>query len=382
MTKVSIIVNNYNYGRFLAQSIDSALTQDYSDKEVLVVDDGSKDNSRQVIALFGDRVLPVLKENGGQTSAFNAGLAASHGDAVLFLDADDFLLPGAVRQAVNRLADPNVVKVHWPLWVVDGGGVRSGDIKPVEAPPEGDMKPLIIEHGPEYAGWPPTSGNAWKRSYLQRVFPIPEVESNCGVGSASADAYLTMLAPLFGHVGAIHEPLSCYRVHGSNDHACLDFDRKLMRDVWVFDHFSRVLERYCREARVQVDPQRWRNNSWCCRLLRATKRIESMVQPGESFILVDDGQFCMTATPVRNPIPFMERDGQFWGQPADDREAIDELTRLARAGARYVVIAWPSFWWLDHFRGFAQHLRRSFRCVVEDDLMIAFDLATSPPAAA
>jgi len=76
---VSIIIDNYNYGRFLGEAIDSALAQTYPHVEVIVVDDGSTDNSREVIAKYGDRIIPVLKENGGQASAFNAGLLRPRG---------------------------------------------------------------------------------------------------------------------------------------------------------------------------------------------------------------------------------------------------------------------------------------------------------------
>ena len=76
---VSIIVNNYNYERFVAQAIESALQQTYSPVEVIVVDDGSVDHSREIIQGYGGRIQPVLKENGGQASALNAGFAASRG---------------------------------------------------------------------------------------------------------------------------------------------------------------------------------------------------------------------------------------------------------------------------------------------------------------
>src|SRR5438128_12254393 len=88
---VDIVVNNYNYGRFLREAIESALAQAYEHVSVIVVDDGSTDDSREVIATFGDRIVPVLKENGGQASACNAGFAHSKGDIVVFRDADDVL---------------------------------------------------------------------------------------------------------------------------------------------------------------------------------------------------------------------------------------------------------------------------------------------------
>src|SRR4029077_3087176 len=87
------------YGRFLGRAIDSALGQAYPWTEVVVVDDGSTDESRAVIAGYGDRVVPVLKGNGGQASAFNAGLAASRGRVVIFLDSDDWLTRTAAAVA-------------------------------------------------------------------------------------------------------------------------------------------------------------------------------------------------------------------------------------------------------------------------------------------
>src|SRR5262249_35315249 len=101
----SIIVSNYNYGRFLRKWLDSALAQTFANKEVIVVDDGSTDESRKIISSYGKQIIPILKENGGQASAFNAGFAASRGEAVLFLDADDLLLPSALEKGVPLLQE-------------------------------------------------------------------------------------------------------------------------------------------------------------------------------------------------------------------------------------------------------------------------------------
>src|SRR5579863_1287385 len=98
---VSIIINNYNYGRFLREAIDSALCQDYPNTEVVVVDDGSDDYSRDIILSYGDRVRPVLKENGGQASALNAGAAVSQGDVICFLDSDDIFYPEKVSKILE-----------------------------------------------------------------------------------------------------------------------------------------------------------------------------------------------------------------------------------------------------------------------------------------
>src|SRR5260370_24794184 len=91
--QASIVISSYNYGSFLANCIDSALEQTYHHTEVIVVDDGSTDNSRDIIARYGNRVTPLLKENGGQASALNPGFRATRGEVVIFLDSGGPLLP-------------------------------------------------------------------------------------------------------------------------------------------------------------------------------------------------------------------------------------------------------------------------------------------------
>ena len=117
---VSVIVDNYNYGRYLAQSIESALAQTYARTEVIVVDDASTDDSPTVIRRYA-RVVPVFKAvNSGQASALNAGFLASHGEIVIFLDADDYLEPDAVarEEAVGGIP-------HRDLDFLDRARIRS-----------------------------------------------------------------------------------------------------------------------------------------------------------------------------------------------------------------------------------------------------------------
>src|SRR5579871_1139663 len=136
---VSIIIDNYNYGRFVQDALDSALGQTYPHKEVIVVDDGSTDDSRAVIRRYAGRVRTLFKKNGGQSSAFNAGLRLSRGEVICFLDADDTLHPRTLEQAVDLLWDPRVVKVHWPLSEIDASGRQTGYRQPSGRLAKGDL---------------------------------------------------------------------------------------------------------------------------------------------------------------------------------------------------------------------------------------------------
>lgn len=99
---VSVIIACYNQSRFLGDAIESALGQSYRQLEIIVVDDGSTDASSQVAAKYSGVKL-IWQENQGLSSARNAGLEASSGDYLVFLDADDRLLPDAVKAGVNCL---------------------------------------------------------------------------------------------------------------------------------------------------------------------------------------------------------------------------------------------------------------------------------------
>ncbi len=213
---VSVIINNYNYSRFLSFAIDSALTQSYPHVEVLVVDDGSTDDSRQVIGRYGERVTAILKQNGGQASAMNEGFARSIGNVVLFLDADDALRPDIVARLVQTFCDSPVLgKAHFRLAVIDAAGDATGELKP---PPhismlDGDLRRHYLTF-PDDVWRLPTTGNAFPRWALDQMMPIP-IEH---YSRTAADTYLTHVASLYGPVKFIDEVGGYYRIHGANNY--------------------------------------------------------------------------------------------------------------------------------------------------------------------
>ena len=129
--RISVVITCFDYEDFVAEAIASALEQDPPPYEVVVVDDGSRDGSLRRIEAFGDRVHVIAQTNAGQAAALSAGIAATSGDVVVTLDADDRLVPGILATVGAAFAaDASVVKVHWRLALIDAAGRRTGAVRP------------------------------------------------------------------------------------------------------------------------------------------------------------------------------------------------------------------------------------------------------------
>jgi hypothetical protein len=211
--RIDIVIDNHNYAGFLPAAIDSALAQTYEHVRVIVVDDGSTDESRQVIASYGERIAAVLKQNGGQASAFNAGFAAGDSDVVMFLDADDTLEPQAAERVVAAFAaNPDAAKVQWRLELALADGTRTGIVRPApHVPlPQGDMRRAELAF-PFDIAWMATSGNAFPRAVLGQIMPMPEADYRI-----NADFYLQHLSALLGPVVSLETVGGLRRMHGTN----------------------------------------------------------------------------------------------------------------------------------------------------------------------
>jgi glycosyltransferase involved in cell wall biosynthesis len=211
---VSIIINNYNYGSYIRNAIDSALLQSYSNIEVIVVDDGSTDDSQTLIKEYDGRIKSIFKNNGGQASAYNVGFTASNGEVVMFLDADDILHTDTIRSVVDKFKDNNVVKVQFRLEIIDDEGKSSGINIPAGHMPNGCVLEMLLRYGGY--GSPPASGNVYRRIMLDKVIPIPESDWRI-----AADSVPSLASPFFGDVRSVDRVLGYYRVHnntGRNGH--------------------------------------------------------------------------------------------------------------------------------------------------------------------
>ena len=212
---VSIIVVNYNNAEFLAPAIDSALGQDHPICEVIVVDDCSTDNSRAVIAQFGDRIRPLLRAtNGGQVIAQASAWSLARYPIVIFLDSDDLLFPHAAATVASNWT-PATAKIQFPLSTIDKAGRQLGHVAP-KYPPILDTATIRTELL-RTGGSPnsPGSGNAYSRSSLERMSADGGFEIE-NPREYHMDAVLECNAPFYGEVVTLYQPLSCYRIHDKN----------------------------------------------------------------------------------------------------------------------------------------------------------------------
>jgi glycosyltransferase involved in cell wall biosynthesis len=214
---VSILINNYNYGRFLRPAIESALGQRYPLTEVVVVDDGSTDMSREIIASYGESIIPIFKENGGQGSALNAGVAASRGEILCFLDADDLFHPEKATRVVEFYEgcglNSRPIMMHHLLAIknVEGEDLGGPPCGRTHASPL-NLYDFATLHGFVWFESGPTSTISLNRMLADRLFPIPQKGTRI-----SADDFVASGAFLLGEGHSLPETLGSYRVHGANN---------------------------------------------------------------------------------------------------------------------------------------------------------------------
>jgi len=210
---VSVIITNYNFSRYLDECVRSVRNQTYQDLDIVIVDDGSIDNSLEIIERHQQadpRIRSVLKPNGGQASAFNAAFSLVKGDIVCFLDSDDTWMPNKVELVRARFDDGNYSVVQHNQVIIDENSNRIGS----------DLWPNVTFSGnlldqyfkANHTGYfSTTSGLACRKADLDKIFPIDEQ-----TWRICADVPLTRPLPLFGEALTLESPLGSYRIHSRN----------------------------------------------------------------------------------------------------------------------------------------------------------------------
>jgi glycosyltransferase involved in cell wall biosynthesis len=219
MTKplVSVLIDTYNQEHFLEQAIESVLAQGLSpsELEILVVDDGSTDNTAALAAKFAPRVRYMCKKNGGQASAFNAGIPELHGEFIAFLDADDWWAKNKLSAVLGVFKnDPSIGTVGHAYYRCYDESKPGDDLTEIVAPAKSTRVTLSSSEGARHADplrvFFATSRLAVRKTILDRVPPIPDELI------FSADAFILTLMLALADAHVLAEPLCFYRQHAEN----------------------------------------------------------------------------------------------------------------------------------------------------------------------
>jgi glycosyltransferase involved in cell wall biosynthesis len=233
----SIIITCYNYQSYVCSAIESVLRQTHTDYEIIVVNDGSTDDSWSAISRYSDQVTAINTENHGFISACMTGLAASRGAYVLFLDADDLLNETALSTVAEQLT-PQTSKIQYKLQPIDADGHRLGDPFPNLSPDYDRQKMIESINRLGLYPTPPTSGNIYRRDVYLTIGPI---DYDFGI-----DGVAYLVAPFKGDVIHIDEALGQYRIHNNNMSGFGSGSySKMEREITVFrqrlEHLDRLI---------------------------------------------------------------------------------------------------------------------------------------------
>jgi glycosyltransferase involved in cell wall biosynthesis len=207
MLKVSVIIPNYNYGRFLDRAVDSVLNQSIKPDEIIVVDDGSTDDSLEVLRSFGDAVTIVEQSNAGVATARNKGAEIAAGELLAFLDADDYWYTEKLEKQLERFSDPDIGFVHCGVTNVDESGNKIDDYL---AGREGWVGDALLKFQPAVLA----NTLIVRRAEFEKIDGFdttPELHP-------SEDWDLCYRLSRVCKLGFVREPLLYYRHHGRGGH--------------------------------------------------------------------------------------------------------------------------------------------------------------------
>ena len=247
---VSVLIDTYNHERFIEDAIVSVLEQDLrpSEMEILVVDDGSTDDTQAIVRKFAPRVRYLYKANGGQASAFNLSIPETRGEIVAFLDGDDWWAKDKLHIVLDALAQhPEFGAVGHGIFEADS---ETGSVLPIRPRAEYRLRLASPDDATlfsQLACFLGTSRLTIRKRVLRQILPIPkELE-------VEADEFMFSLAVAISGAIVVESPLTYYRLHANNLFQFRAADeRKLLRKRDVMSCLVRELPP--RLAAVGVPP--------------------------------------------------------------------------------------------------------------------------------
>lgn len=209
---VSVVIPNHNYAQFVGAAIESALAQTYSPIEVVVVDNGSTDESLAVLRAYGDRIRVVAQENRGQAGSRNRGIEESSGEFVAFLDADDVWLPHKLEKQMRLFDRSEVGLVYSGLIIGDAALKPLREVMPTFTGRV--LKEFALAAGAVVQGGESTA--IIRKECFAKVGPF-----DSGLSISCGWDFYRRVASCY-EIAAVFEPLTVYRQHGTNAHSRVD----------------------------------------------------------------------------------------------------------------------------------------------------------------
>ena len=397
MTKVTVALTTYNRSQLLKLSLASVLAQDYPDFRVMVLDNASTDDTETVVRSLAeddDRVTYIRNEtNIGDLGNWNLAIELNTSPYLTILSDDDLMLPELISESVRALDEhPQVGFSFAMVRLIDAAG-NSLDLQHTGKISEGLLKGLdFLEQTISWQGCPVyTSSLFFRASALAVVgqFDSPHSKHTFDLTTiyrlaAKFDIFFLAreLAQVRLHSGQITEtdwrfdrngPIGVIAEITDAVAYLLQSDRARDENYrqWLAERFLALHARQSEYTQMALPHMQ---QTWEERLQLASQEIARLIPPEEAYILVDDGQWQGEAIASAPAIPFLEKDGQYWGAPADDATAIQELERLQSKGVQFIVFGWSAFWWFDYYSELERYLRSHCRCVLKNTRLVVYGL--------
>ncbi len=409
--RVSIGLPVYNGENFLEKAIESLLVQTFDDFELIISDNASTDRTEaicQAHAAQDHRVRYFRNhENIGASGNFTRVFNLASSQYFKWAAHDDVCQPDYLARCVRVLdEDSSVVLCHSRTANIDENGQwikiwNAGTDVGSEVAHRRFREALALKE--TFFVWGVVRADVLRKTRLLGNFP-------------GNDRPLLSGLSLFGRFYEIPEVLFLQREHKAKSIraynwrkprdaiVCYDPKRagKIIFPRWrlLSEHtlgIGRAPLSWRGRVRCYNEMVRWITRhkqgllsdvivateqvsglgiNWLKRLDPISYDINSVIPLGDTFILVDEETLETEVFGERQTIPFLEKDGIYWGPPPDDDTAIGELERLRRSGANFFVLPWPAFWWRDYYSRFYSHLRAKYCCVLETDRVVVFDLGS------
>jgi len=238
--KTSVLISNYNYGEFLSKAIESVLKQSVPAHQIIVVDDGSTDDSANIIASFGTKITPLFQDNSGQAAAISNAYAIATGDILMLLDADDLFHPHKIeilQQVYSQNPD-----IGWVFH--DLKEVHSEKVSSEELPVSKEITPILIDQIKNFSTGrisydaPATSGLTFRKDFMSDFFPMPGSQ-----GITLSDHYIKFYCLATGKGFHIPEPLGLQVLHDKNLYTGKNSKKALATRARIFANTAIYLEK-------------------------------------------------------------------------------------------------------------------------------------------